>query len=353
MKNASVVDIFCGVGGLTHGFVLEKFNVVAGLDSDTSCKFAYEQNNKAVFIGKKVEELQAGDIASLYPEGDARILVGCAPCQPFSSNNVKRPETDKWKLLNTFADLVEEVKPDVLSMENVLQLKTFQSGKVYNEFVERLKSLGYHIESYRAYCPDYGVPQKRRRLVLFGSKYGKVKLLPGNFKPETYRTVKDTIAELQPVSAGGDSQGDLLHKSAGLQEINLKRIKASKPGGSWKDWDRKLRLDCHTKKKEETKGHTALSVYGRMEWDKPSPTLTTNFYNLGSGRYGHPEQHRAITLREGALLQTFPRNYKFVESEKDINFDKLGRQIGNAVPVELGRAIAQSIRNHLEEYFVV
>jgi DNA (cytosine-5)-methyltransferase 1 len=159
MPRASVVDIFCGVGGLTHGFVLEKFNVVAGLDSDTSCKFAYEKNNKAKFIGKKLEDLKPREIVKLYPKGDIRILVGCAPCQPFSSNNVKRPETDKWKLLDSFADLVEQVKPAVLSMENVLQLKTFQNSTVFNSFVKRLESLGYHVTDHRAYCPELVYPK--------------------------------------------------------------------------------------------------------------------------------------------------------------------------------------------------
>jgi DNA (cytosine-5)-methyltransferase 1 len=279
-----------------------------------------------------------------------KILVGCAPCQPFSSNNVKRPETDKWKLLDAFADLIEEVKPDVLSMENVLQLKTFQKGKVFDDFVKRLQKLDYYVTHYKADCPKYGIPQKRRRLVLFGSKYAPVELIEGNLGKEDYKTVQDVIADLEPVSAGSKNTNDLLHRSAGLEKRNLKRIRASKPGGTWKDWKESLRLDCHTKKRGKTKGHTALSVYGRMEWDEPSPTLTTNFFNLGSGRYGHPEQDRAITLREGALLQTFPKNYQFIESEEDINFNKLGRQIGNAVPVKLGRAIAQSIKLHLETH---
>jgi DNA (cytosine-5)-methyltransferase 1 len=346
---ASVVDIFCGVGGLTHGFVLEKFNVVAGLDSDTSCEFAYERNNKAKFIGKKIEEIDPREIADLYPRGDIKILVGCAPCQPFSSNNVKRPETDKWKLLYAFADLIEAVKPDILSMENVLQLKTFQQGRVFKDFVGRLEVLGYHVTDFRANCPEYGVPQNRRRLVLFGSKFGPVKLVEGTHGSDNYRTVEDVIGGLEPVEAGGASGRDLLHRSAKLSAINEQRIRASQPGGTWQDWDKKLRLTCHTKKKGRTKGHTALSVYGRMEWDKIAPTLTTNFFNLGSGRYGHPDQDRAITLREGALLQTFPRTYQFVESEEDINFNKLGRQIGNAVPVKLGQAIARSISSHITQ----
>ena len=344
MNDYAVIDIFCGVGGLTHGFVLEDFNVIAGLDSDETCQYAYEQNNNgAKFIPKRIEDLASGEIAKLYPEGTKRILVGCAPCQPFSSNNTKRPETDKWKLLDAFADLVEEVKPDVWSMENVLQLKSFNSGSVFNSFVERLKKAGYFINDFRAYCPEYGVPQKRRRLVMFGSKYGEVQLISGT---NTQPTIKDVLSNLEPISAGEDNHNDPMHKAQALSPKNLKRIKASKPGGTWEDWEQDLILDCHKK----GKGKTAKSVYGRMSWDEPSPTLTTQFYNLGSGRYGHPEQDRAISLREGALLQTFPTNYKFVKTEKEINFTRLGRQIGNAVPVELGRVVAKSIKRHLAIY---
>lgn len=347
VKDYAVVDIFCGIGGLTHGFVLEDFNVIAGLDSDETCQYAYEQNNNgAKFVPKKIEDVVSGEVANLYPEGVKRILVGCAPCQPFSSNNTKRPETDKWKLLDAFADLVEEVKPDVWSMENVLQLKSYKNGSVFNDFVERLKKIGYFTTDFRAYCPEYGVPQKRRRLVMFGSKFGEVELLPGAYTPNNFKTVRQTIGNLNKISAGEFNDIDELHTSSGLSKVNLTRIRASKPGGSWEEWDDELILRCH----RNGKGKTAKSVYGRMVWDEPSPTLTTQFYNLGSGRYGHPEQDRAISLREGALLQTFPINYKFTKTEKDINFTRLGRQIGNAVPVELGRVVAKSIKRHFAIY---
>ncbi len=347
MEDYAVADIFCGVGGLTHGFVLENFNVVAGVDSDESCKYAYEANNGgAEFIAKSVEELEPDEIVRRLPPGTKRILIGCAPCQPFSSNNVRRPETDKWKLLDKFADLVEEIGPDVISMENVLQVKTFNDGDVYRNFVGRLERLGYTVNDYRAYCPEYGVPQKRRRLVLFGSKFGPVKLIPGPYNKGNYRTVRWAFGDLEPISAGNMSMKDPLHMSRGLSSINSERIRASIQGGNWHDWPENLMLDCH----KRGKGRSALSVYGRMEWDAPSPTLTTQFFNLGSGRFGHPEQNRAISLREGARLQSFPRDYIFAESPKDINFAKLGRQIGNAVPVELGRAIAKSISRHLSAY---
>jgi DNA (cytosine-5)-methyltransferase 1 len=138
---------------------------------------------------------------------------------------------------------------------------------------------------------------------------------------------------------------DSLHVSSHLSEQNLERIQASKPGGSWKDWDEDLRASCHRIKSGKTYG----SVYGRMEWNKPAPTITTQFYGFGNGRFGHPTQDRAISIREGALLQTFPKGYKFVAPKEDVKIKELGRHIGNAVPPRLGQIIARSIKMHLED----
>ncbi len=137
-----------------------------------------------------------------------------------------------------------------------------------------------------------------------------------------------------------------MHTSAGLTSINLARIKASKPGGSWRDWPKRLIADCH----KSASGQTYPSVYGRMEWDKPAPTITTQCYGYGNGRFGHPEQDRAISLREAAILQSFPRSYKFIPANEPVNFKSTGRLIGNAVPVDLGRAIAKSINLHIREH---
>ena len=135
-----------------------------------------------------------------------------------------------------------------------------------------------------------------------------------------------------------------MHRSSSLSQINLRRIQQSVPGGTWRDWDDDLKLKCHKK----DSGTTFPSVYGRMEWDKPSPTITTQFYGYGNGRFGHPEQNRAISLREGAILQSFPDDYIFVDEEHPAKKRELGTHIGNAVPVELGRAIGVSIQRHIE-----
>ncbi|MGB8345765.1 MAG: DNA cytosine methyltransferase, partial [Ktedonobacteraceae bacterium] len=255
-------------------------------------------------------------------------------------------ENEKWKLLEIFANLIVEVQPEIVSMENVPELLRFKKGTVFSTFVERLKNVGYNVTYNLAYCPDYGVPQARTRLVLFASKFGDINLIEKTHTPAQYKTVRDVIGKLPPIEARASWKDDPLHKTHGMSSLNLKRIRQSIPGGSWKDWDEELRTTCHKKKS----GTHYRSVYGRMRWDEPSPTLTTECFAYGSGRFGHPEQDRAISLREAALLQTFPPEYVFTEPGSPLYFTTIGRYIGNAVPVDLGRAIARSIASHLEEY---
>ena len=348
MKNCTVIDLFCGAGALTHGFILEDFKVVAGLDADKSCKHAYEKNNPgATFIEKKIEDVEAAELIGLYPKEDVKILVGCAPCQPFSAyNKSKRNQDDKWKLLDNFFDLISKVEPDIVSMENVPNLTTFRKGKVYRDFVDRLEKEYIVTECLKVSCLDYGVPQHRKRLVLFASKpeYGKVELLDPTHTPDKYKKVKDVIWGLEPLEAGETSRNDPYHKAAGLSELNLRRIKASKQGGTWRDWPDELVAQCH---KQES-GNSYSSIYGRMKWNAPSPTITTQCNGFGNGRFGHPEQDRAISLREAARLQTFPDNYEFVRPDEPHSITTISRFIGNAVPVELARIIARSIKPHLQ-----
>ena len=351
MENYSVIDLFCGAGALTHGFVLEGFNVVAGLDADKSCKYAYETNNHgAHFIEKRIEDVTSVELKQLYPEGHVKILVGCAPCQPYSPYNKGRKDKDKkWKLLSDFASLISEIEPDIVSMENVPDLAAFKTGTIYRDFVGHLEN-EYTVTEYpEVFCPDYGIPQRRKRLVLFASKYGKLELLPATCTPDQYKKVKDAIDDLEPLKAGQVSQTDPYHKASRLSELNLRRIKASVPGGTWRDWPKELVAPCHLKES----GNSYSSVYGRMKWDELSPTITTQCYGFGNGRFGHPDtkQNRAISLREAARLQTFPDDYKFVDPKtQHYSTTVIGRLIGNAVPIELARVIARSIKHHLETY---
>ena len=204
-----------------------------------------------------------------------------------------------------------------------------------------IKEIGYDVSWNIINCDEYGVPQSRRRLVLLASKFGNIEMI----KPSTsLMTVRDAIGKLPAIRDGEESAQDPLHRSSKLSPLNKQRIRQSKPGGTWLDWSESLLSNCHRKKS----GQSYKAVYGRMEWNKPSPTITTQYTNFGSGRFGHPEQDRALSIREGAILQSFPITYVFERpNEKGKNGD-LCRHIGNAVPVELGRAIGRSILNHLQ-----
>ena len=345
-SKVAVVDLFCGVGGLTCGLRKAGLDVVAGIDNDASCRYAYEENNHTRFIEADVSRLPSADVDSMFGKADIKILVGCAPCQRFSqhSNKYRKSidtKTDvRWNLLRSFAQYIEDIKPDIVSMENVPELRKYD---VFNDFLKNLDELGYYTSYKIVDCSKYGLPQKRRRLVLLASRHGNIQLIPESSMGKKL-TVRDVLSSLPALSQGQTDSKDPLHRSAGLTEINLKRIRQSKPGGTWRDWDRSLLPECYKK----ISGRSFGSVYGRMEWDKPSPTITTQFYSFGTGRYGHPEQDRALSLREGALLQTFPKDYKFFEDIDKISIGTISRHIGNAVPVGLGKIIGMSINKHLE-----
>lgn len=340
------VDLYCGAGGLTRGLLDAGIEVVAGYDIDETCRFPYEHNNEpAVFKKQSVVDLDSEDLAALYPAGSRRALVGCAPCQPFSkyTQGLESEENEKWSLLNHFGRLVGDLKPDVISMENVRELRRH---RVFRNFLTTLNLFEYHVSTYEVYCPDYGIPQHRTRLVLFASRLGPIEIIPPTHEPDKYLTVESAIDGLPRLRAGGICTTDPLHRSSGLSKINRRRIMSSKPGGTWRDWPKELVAKCHVKRK----GKTYPSVYGRMKWDKPSPTVTTQFHGFGNGRFGHPQQNRAISLREGAILQSFPSDYEFVGPGGRYHFSTIGRLIGNAVPVRLGEVVGKTIKLHLRQH---
>ena len=340
----SVLDLFCGVGGLSHGFRLEGFEIAAGVDIDERFRYAYEENNCAPFLRRDAAAMTSKDVDVLFGPADSTVLMGCAPCQPFSTYNQKNLNPE-WQLVESFGHLICEALPDVVSMENVPRLLTFKRGRVFSKFVEVLEKVGYYVYWKVVFAPDYGVAQRRSRLVVLASRLGPIEMVPPTHDSVAYRTVRDIIADLPALEAGNVDPYDPLHRASHLSETNLRRIESAKPGGTWHDWEADLVAACH----RESTGKGYVSVYGRMPWDEPAPTITTQFHGFGNGRFGHPEQNRAISLREGALLQSFPLEYKFIAPADPIHFSTVGRMIGNAVPVLLARAIARSIRCHLEQ----
>jgi DNA (cytosine-5)-methyltransferase 1 len=320
--------------------------VQAGVDVDEACKHPYEVNNRgAAFYARDVGELESSELASWFGDASIRVLAGCAPCQPFSSYSQRYETvgTERWGLLNQFARLVKAVAPDIVTMENVA---TVTKHKVFEDFERTLRRRGYNVWYNVVDAADYGLPQRRRRTVLLASLLGHIRL-PDPARSEC-KTVADVLKGLPVLRHGSCDRSDPLHTASSLSPLNVERIKASKPGGSWRDWPEHLVAKCHRKKT----GKSYPGVYGRMKWNEPSPTLTTQFYGFGSGRFGHPSQARALSLREGAILQGFPRTYSFAPRGKPIELKMLGRLIGNAVPVELGRVIGRSILEHVADFSV-
>jgi DNA (cytosine-5)-methyltransferase 1 len=347
-----VVDYFCGGGGFTCGALSAGAIIACGIDCDERAKSTYVENNcnadgSAVsFVLAKIEELDPQVVARhLAPySGHPTIFVGCPPCQPFTNlRTTKEEHTDSSKeALRAFVDHVEALRPDFLIVENVPGIRARKYGALWQESVERLEKLSYKVRYEIVNAARYGVPQKRLRTLLVActSKYGEVPWPDETHVPETYLTVREIFdeAELCVLKAGQACDSDPLHSASALSALNLKRIRAIRtPGGSRNSWPKNLWLECY----RDHEGHT--DVYGRMDWDRPAPTLTTRFISISNGRFGHPTEDRAITPREGALLQTFPLDYEFLGPSRHMNVV----HIGNAVPPSLACAFIGAIKAHL------
>ena len=338
------VDLFCGAGGLTRGLEDSGINVRLGIDIDPACEYPYAENNSGSFLLKSVEEITAADLSEAFGDASFKLLAGCAPCQPFStySRTWSCPSDERWNLLDHFSRLIEETRPHLVTMENVPPL---EREDVFADFVAVLADGGFEVVHGVVNCADYGVPQQRQRLVLLASTLGPIRLIDPTTPDGPPRNSQD--GHRRHASAGSRASLRIRPVTSGMRVVaaQLERICASKPGGTWRDWDQSLRAACHRKKS----GKTYPSVYGRMIWADPSPTMTTQYYGFGNGRFGHPEQDRAISLREGAILQSFPKTYKFVPEGEPVYRKTIGRLVGNAVPVELGAAIGRSIALHVAE----
>lgn len=355
---ATAVDLFCGAGGLSYGLQEAGIDVQSGVDVDIDSKYPYENNVDAEFVRTDVRPLFSDPerVARMFPwNSDLDVLAACAPCQPYSTMGHQKDKShidhDKWGLLKGVKQVVEYVEPDVVVTENVLQVK---SDDIYGDFVESLEENGYFVnadENKKVYCPEYGIPQNRKRWVLVASKEGPISMPEPIYEDESdFTTVRQAIDHLPPLEAGEVHPDHDLHRARSLNETNLERIRNMEPGGNWTLWEERgldhLLADCHRK----DSGSTYKAPYSRMRPDEPSPTITTQFYNYGSGRFGHydTEQARALSLLEGAILQTFPEDYDFYGDWDDVGVKNLGRLIGNAVPPLLGEYIGRGILDHID-----
>ncbi|MDU2859482.1 MAG: DNA cytosine methyltransferase [Streptococcus salivarius] len=337
------IDLFCGAGGLTVGLKMAGFEVVSAVEKEPIVSETYLQNHPDV-------SLLTGDIRALSPtkimnelglqRGQLELLAGCPPCQGFSSLRTRNKNSsvndERNDLIFAFLDFVECFLPKVVMLENVPALAKDYRITI---FCEELKKLGYFIDSNSVAIEDasyFGVPQRRRRMVMLASRLG---YLPRAKKNSKKITVKDAIGDL-PLPQNSD---DVLHniKENRTQKVmNIIKL-VPKDGGSRSDLPYEYWLPCHKKYPNGFK-----DVYGRMKWDAVSPTITSGCTNPSKGRFLHPVQDRAITLREAALLQTFPKNYAF-SLDRGREFAAL--MIGNALPPAFICAHATKIIEHLNK----
>jgi len=338
------IDFFCSIGGMTYGFRKAGINVIAGIDIDTSCKETYEHNNpRSKFIEADIKKYSFEELkkaTGITENDDDLVLIGCSPCQYWSIINTDKTKSKPLKnLLSDFQRYVFYFRPGYIVVENVPGIIKRHSKSGLKKFVKEIQKLRYVVKYDILNANHYGVPQRRRRFTLIASRVNKEIELPKANKKDL-PTVKQFIGiknGFKKITAGHNDTTNFLHTTAKLSEKNLKRIKKiSHDGGSRLEWENssRLQLDCY---KKLEKGFS--DIYGRMSWDKPAPTITTKFHSLSNGRFGHPTEDRAISLREGATLQTFPKDYVF----KEKSIGKVAKHIGNAVPPELAKLIAASL----------
>lgn len=344
----NAIDFFCGGGGMTKGLMNSGINVLFGLDLNPACQATYENNNHIPYLNRDITQTTGQQLLEEYPalaDNDDLLLVGCAPCQPFSSQRRSDHEHIAVNLLDEFGRIVEDLMPAHVLVENVPGIEK-KGSAVFTRFLELLLRSGYRYEYQIVNAKDFGVPQNRRRLILLASRL----ILPTLPVPThgadllPYVTVRDTIYGYPALEAGGVDENINNHRAANISALNMQRIMATPhDGGGRVDWPAQLMLDCHV---NGHVGHT--DVYGRMSWDNVSPTLTSKCFSLSNGRFGHPEQNRAISLREAAALQSFPDDYIFEGSLQEV-----GRQIGNAVPVLLAQRVGEHLLAAHNEYMGV
>lgn len=366
----TVVDSFCGAGGATLGAVWAGFNPVIAVDNDPYATETFENHfSKKLKLKVKIvcedarKFVKSVEVLSLYSNGDTFLLIGCPPCQGFSTSGKRKEKDRRNDLIYVYLKFVEQAKPTVIAFENVFGMRSFSKYSV--GFVKELKRLGYKIvfgldEKKTLEVIDlayYGVPQHRRRVVVVATRsrrFAKTFEPPRPFRfPKSYlkeygydveeyffETVKEWIGDLPPIASGEKHPTIPNHRAPNLAKLTLERIKAvPKDGGSLRDAPKELWIPCHVKRPNAYK-----DVLGRLKWDEPSVTIRASFARPTTGRYVHPEQDRSLSMREGARLQTFPDDFVFPDAIRPT-----ARLIGNALPPRFSYVLATAIRNALEE----
>lgn len=341
-KTLKAVDFFCSGGGMTYGLRQAGIRVLGGIDIDVACKETYEKNNPcSQFILADAFELKEKNlqtILGLKKNDDNLILVGCSPCQYWSIIRTDKTKSSKSKnLLLEFKRFVDYFHPGYVLVENVPGILTHKNTSGLECFVVALENNGYKVQYDIVNMSDYGIPQSRRRFSLLATRLHEEPIFPvanKNYKP----TVREFLGVNQgfiKIKHGYRDSTEFNHSTARLSDKNEKRLKKTPHnGGSWLDWANDKDL-----KRLHYRGNGFIDNYGRISWDKPAPTITTKFIRISNGRFAHPEEDRGLSIREGATLQTFPKDYIFPAKSLNVS----AKIIGNAVPPLFAKGLAETI----------
>ena len=333
------IDLFSGCGGLSEGLRHAGFKVIAGVEVNKNAAKAYRMNHaETVLFEDDIRKLDTSKILKLLKGSPLHLLAGCPPCQGFSSlrrlNRKSAVRDERNSLLGEYYRFVEELNPLTIMLENVSGIVDYT---LFKAIIKKLIKSGYNIDYKIVNVADYSVPQRRKRLVLVGSKLCKIEIAKG---ANTITTVKDAFKNLKK-----NNKEDELHEIYPKHTEQVQKMISLIPknGGSRKNLPERYKLECHKKKNIGFN-----DVYGRLNWNTVSSTITGGCLNPSKGRFLHPEEDRCISAREAALLQTFPIDYSF---PTDIPRAELALLIGNALPPEFSRIQAKNIYHHIEKCY--
>lgn len=343
-QRLKVVDFFCGAGGMSLGLHQAGVTVLGGVDNDAGCRATYEKNILgAKFVKHDISTLRAPDLGKrfgLNVNDPSLIFAGCSPCQFWSKIRTDKTKSERTAfLLRQFQKFIRYFRPGFVIIENVPGLHTRKHQSILPGFIRFLEHHGYAWQDGIINANHYGVPQNRMRYLLTATRLSPTIQMPKpeSDQPLTVNKFLGTSNGFQKITAGHRDETDFQHTASSLSPLNKRRIKLTKQSGggraAWKD-DEELQIPAY-----HGRDDIFRDVYARMYWDRPAPTITTRFNSFSNGRFGHPEEDRAISIREGATLQTFPKDFVFYGT----NLTSVARQIGNAVPPELARRIGQHL----------
>ena len=368
-RDATVIDLFSGVGGMSHGFQQAGYEIRAGYDWDATCADAFNSaHGTGKFHPADVLKVDGREISSHFDQTKLKVLIACCPCQPYSTLTRRpgRDTTDEQTTIDDFALQIADIDADVVVMENVPSLQAYKNGQTLALMLDSLAQLGYKVNASVVNAYWYGTPQRRKRLITIAARDAFVPepprvfsgswsgegeadggpLLPGAEGPPR-PSHRHAIGDLPALAAGEADPHDPMHVCSPANPLTLKRIMATPEGGDWRDWPPELREARYLRKYGTRPAHMMddpyNSSFGRPYWDAPAYTLTTFFHRPSNGRFIHPRQERCYSAREGARLQGFPDDFAFIPQGKKFVMRRECRHIGNAVPPPLGKAIAEQI----------